>query len=393
MGQKNNVYLNDVGVLCAIASDKAALTEALINEHGHNMVWTDAYGTEAIPVGKCQQPLPEIPLKNASWQSRNNQIALAVYQQIQSQVEAAINEFGADRVGVIIGTSTSGIGDAEPAMKAYVESGSLPDGYHYNVQEMANTAEFIATVAGISGPVYGISTACSSGAKALASAKRLITAGICDVVIAGGVDSLCKLTLQGFSALEAVSNEACLPFSKNRRGINIGEAGALFIVSKKPIGVSLLGVGESSDAHHISAPHPEGNGAEQSMRLAIADAGLSELDIDYVNLHGTATELNDQMESMAIDRVFPNGVFCSSTKSITGHTLGAAGALEAVICWISVTEPNLMPKHIWDEVADPDLPVLKFVKSSKAESSVNYALSNSFAFGGNNMSLILARLT
>ena len=179
-------------------------------------------------------------------------ILVVVYVKLAKREEAqAIAEFGADRVGIVIGTSTSGISDAEPAIKTSVESGNLPESYHYSIQEMGNAAQFIAELSGAKGPIYAISTACSSGAKALASGKRLITAGICDVVIAGGVDTLCRLTVQGFSALEAVSPEVCNPFSKNRNGINIGEAAALFVLSRQQQGVILRGIGESSDAHHI----------------------------------------------------------------------------------------------------------------------------------------------
>lgn len=391
MTDKKNVYLNQVGVVCAAGHNILELKCGLEAEPNDLMTLSGAYGTEPVPVAMCQQVLPDIPMEEACWQSRNNQLALAVYHQIQKRVDEAIKNYGAERVGVVIGTSTSGISDAENAIQSYVEGNGLPENYHYRIQEMANTAEFIATLSGALGPVYAVSTACSSGAKALASAKRLITAGLCDVVIAGGVDTLCKLTLQGFSALEAVSKSICNPFSQNRNGINIGEAGALFIVSANPEGVKLSGVGESSDAHHISAPEPEGTGAERAMRMALADAGLKADDIDYVNLHGTATPLNDQMESRAVSRVFPASVLCSSTKPMTGHTLGAAGAVEAAICWLTLMDNAVLPVHHWDGNADPELPELNFVTRQHTSTPVRRVLSNSFAFGGNNVALVMER--
>lgn len=392
MSPQADVFLNSVGVVCATGNGLQQIKGHLLKPQPDVMTWTDEFGTAALPVGKCPDALPMIPLDGKQWQSRNNQIAVAVFEQIREQVEQAVTDYGPARVGVVIGTSTSGIGDAETAIKQYVENGTLPDSYDYSVQEMANTAEFVAELAGVKGPVYAISTACSSGAKALASAKQLITSGLCDVVIAGGVDSLCKLTLQGFSALEAVSEQVCLPFSVNRNGINIGEGGALFVISKQRQGVRLAGIGESSDAHHISAPEPEGRGAEQSMKKALDDANLVASDIDYINLHGTATPLNDQMESLAVSRVFPATVLCSSTKPFTGHTLGAAGAIEAAICWLALTEPAFAPPHLWDGQADPLLPPLNFVSAEAIGTVIDRAISNSFAFGGNNIALVMERV-
>lgn len=393
MTNKTDVYLNHVGVVCALGYGLDELKKNLTLDGADTlMTWTDEYGTASVPVGKYTGPLPEIPFVDTRWHSRNNQLALAAYEQIQEQVNQALEQYGAGRVGVVIGTSTSGIGDAEEAIRHYVEHDMLPDNYHYAVQEMGNTAHFIAKMANVAGPVYAISTACSSGAKALASARRLITAGICDVVIAGGVDSLCKLTLQGFTALEAVSDEVCQPFSVNRNGINVGEAGALFVLSRHKHGVCLSGIGESSDAYHLSAPEPAGKGAETCMELALQDAGLGADDIDYINLHGTATLLNDKMESLAVSRLFPKSVLCSSTKALTGHTLGAAGALEAAICWLALTQKKLAPNHVWDEQADPELPRLNFVGRDTQMTTLNTVLTNSFAFGGNNIALVMGRV-
>ena len=238
------------------------------------------------------------------------------------------------------------------------------------------------------GPAYGISTACSSGAKALASAARLIQAGLCDVAVAGGIDALCPLTLNGFAALESLSEKVCNPFSVNRRGINLGEGGALFVLSSKPSPIRLAGWGESADAHHISAPDPEGKGAEAAMRQALMRAACEAGDIGYVNLHGTATKLNDLMEARAISRVFGSEVPCSSTKPMTGHMLGAAGACEAAFTLMAL-EAGRLPAHVWDGEWDQELPPIRLVARSGEASDVRRAMSCSYAFGGNNIALVL----
>jgi 3-oxoacyl-[acyl-carrier-protein] synthase-1 len=296
---------------------------------------------------------------------------------------------------VIIGSSTSGIAESESAIQQWIRNGEVPDDYDYGLQEMGATAQFIATILDIKGPAYGVSTACSSGAKAIAVARRLIRAGICDAVIAGGVDTLCHLTVRGFSSLEAVSDSQCIPFSKNRKGINIGEGAALFLVTSEARGIEISGVGEGSDAYHISAPEPSGAGAIRCMTKALNDAGIVAADVDYVNLHGTATILNDQMESLAIEEVFGLNILCSSTKQFTGHTLGASGAVEAGICWLTLEagDGDSLPVHIWDGVRDPELPSINLVSAgSRLEKPLQYVLSNTFAFGGNNISLLLGRI-
>jgi 3-oxoacyl-[acyl-carrier-protein] synthase-1 len=223
------------------------------------------------------------------------------------------------------------------------------------------------------------------------SARNLLTVGLCDAVIVGGVDSLCRLTLNGFTALESTSADLCLPLSLNRKGINIGEAAAVFLMTREAAAIEFLGAGESSDAHHISAPHPDGLGAEAAMRAALKDAGLGSTDIDYLNLHATATQKNDEMESRAVARVFPAGVPVSGTKPMTGHTLGAAGATELAFCWLALQHSTL-PPHVWDNVLDPALPALTTVQVGQrfARTSNRACMSNSFAFGGSNASLIIA---
>lgn len=397
----SSCYLNALGILCSAGDSRQSVKENLTQQHSGPLDFstflttTDTFGTgKALPLGLYQGELPEIPLPENRWQSRNNQFALAALQQIQTEVTQAIAQYGANRVGVVIGTSTSGIAESEPAIQQWANTATTPANYDYGLQEMGAPAQFISTVLGLRGPAYSISTACSSGAKALASARRLIRAGICDAVIAGGVDTLCKLTVHGFSSLEAVSETRCNPFSQNRNGINIGEGAALFLVSANATGVMLCGVGEGSDAHHISAPDPTGAGAIRCMQAALQDAGIPASDVGYVNLHGTATPLNDQMESIAMHQVFGATTPCSSTKPFTGHTLGAAGAVEAAICWLLLEESSTtrLPQHIWDGITDTRLPRLNLVNNNENQTLIQYALSNSFAFGGNNISLLLGRI-
>ncbi len=226
---------------------------------------------------------------------------------------------------MIVGTTTSGISDGEQALTTRKETGSYPNGYHYHQQEPINSGQFIADYYQLTGPCYTLSTACSSSGRVFLSAKRMLKAGLVDAVIVGGADSLCRLTLNGFHGLDSLSSSLCNPFSDNRNGINIGEGAAFMLLARTPDEsqstphIALLGIGDSSDAHHISAPHPEGTGAEVAMRKALADANLTPNDIGYINAHGTATPLNDAMEAKALARVFGNHVPVSSTKPLTGH--------------------------------------------------------------------------
>jgi 3-oxoacyl-[acyl-carrier-protein] synthase-1 len=335
--------------------------------------------------------VPALLESHGDFRSRNNGLITLALAQIRPAVDAAIARFGPARVGIVLGTSTSGIGETELAIKAMVETGTLSKSYHYPLQELGSPARYLASELGIRGPTNVISTACSSSAKALASAARWLEAGLVDAVIAGGSDSLCRFTIAGFSALESVSAERCNPLSRNRNGINIGEAAALFLITKEGGPVRLAGWGETSDAHHLSAPEPGGKGAAEAMRLALRRAQLTPKDIGYLNLHGTATPQNDAMESRAVDAVLGLEVPSSSTKPLTGHTLGAAGALEAALCWLTLTdEAGRLPPHWFDGERDPELPALALVTPGQ-RGSPRAALSNSFAFGGSNASLALVR--
>jgi len=391
-------YLNALGVICALGRDKTEVARNLFAGDCSGMRSEAGWVPErSLSVAAVRGELAPIPAELAQQASRNNQLLLEAALQIREDIDRAIQTYGRDRIGVVLGTSTSGIHEASRGLAHYIREHHFPADYDYQQQELGAPANFLADWLQLSGPAYVISTACTSSARALMSAQRLLDLGVCDAVLCGGVDSLCKLTLNGFSALEAVSEQRCNPFSVNRNGINIGEAAALFLMSKsaddgQPI--ALLGSGASSDAHHISAPEPTGRGALQAMRKALSRANLQPAQIGYLNLHGTATQHNDAMESLAVATLFPQGVPCSSTKPMTGHTLGAAGALEAAFCWLSLSTNNpeqALAPHVWDGQPDPELPALNWVTPTDRMTSIapRYLMSNSFAFGGNNVSLII----
>lgn len=315
-------------------------------------------------------------------------------------VAAARARYGATRVGVFVGTSTSGILETEQAYRQRdAQSGALPEHFHYaQTHNCYALAAFVRAYCALQGPAVSISSACSSGAKVFGSARRMIEAGLIDAAIVGGVDSLCLTTLYGFNSLELLSREPCRPFDVERRGISIGEAAAFALLERpQPTSgarpdahgdaIMLLGIGESNDAHHMSSPHPEGLGARLAIEGALAGAGLLASDIDYINLHGTATPGNDAAESLAVNALF-DGTPCNSTKGATGHTLGAAGALEAVICALALRH-QFMPAGIGTQMPDPALN-LRYVLESR-DAPLRSVLSNSFGFGGTNCSLVLGR--
>lgn len=385
--------LSALGLCCALGSSKSEVWRNTVAASRAGMQpRTDLLAAEQpVIVGEVTATLPDYGTWPEQYRSRNNQLAALAFSQIAADVAALRSQYGAERIAVIVGSSTSGIAEGERALAEYLQRQEFAPDYRYQMQEMAAPAEFISWLAGVSGPSYVISTACSSSARALLSAHSLLQAGLADAVIVGGVDSLCQLTLRGFSALEAVASDLCQPFSANRDGINIGEGAALFVMQRGDSGIALLGGGASSDAHHMSAPHPGGAGAVAAINQACLRAGITPQQLDYVNLHGTATVLNDSMESAAMTALGLQQVAASSSKGMTGHTLGAAGAIEAALCWLMLSDYNpqhyLIP-HCWDGVPDPQLPVLNLVKTGQQQQS-RYCLSSSFAFGGNNVAVIL----
>lgn len=385
-------FIAAVGLANALGEGRDAVRAGLLAGDTSGMVLEDGWmpGGPAR-VGRVSAELPTLAPGNERFDSRNNRLMLLALEQIGDAVGRALDRVGPERVGIVLGTSTSGIYEGEAAIAAWQRTGVMPAGFDYRQQEIGAPAPFLARHLKSTGPAYTVSTACTSSAKAIAAAARLLRAGLCDAVIAGGVDTLCKLTINGFAALESTTREICNPLSRNRKGINLGEGAALMLISREPAAVELLGYGESSDAYHISAPDPSGRGAETAMRAALAQAALEAKDVDYLNLHATATPKNDEMEAHAVSRVFPHGVPCSGTKPMTGHTLGAAGATEAAFCLLALQGDGRLPPHVWDGEADPALPQLLQVRAGErfARSSKRVCMSNSFAFGGSNACLLL----
>ncbi|MGF6757227.1 beta-ketoacyl-[acyl-carrier-protein] synthase family protein [Paraburkholderia sp. GAS42] len=389
------VYLHALGMINALGDDLDAIVPALAASNAPGMGVAHMGIGDAF-VGRVTGSLDIAPPASlARYDCRNNRLLLAALKQIEPAVEAARARYGAGRIGVVLGTSTSGIDAAETAFVHQAQAGELPANFNYRQMEIGTVAPFAAAALGIRGPAFTISTACTSSAKAFVSARRLLQLQLCDAVIVGGVDSLCELTVQGFASLESTSNARTNPMSRNRNGINVGEGAAVFLMSRDEGPVRLAGAGESSDAHHISAPDPKGVGGEMALREALADAGLEPSAIGYVNLHATATRKNDEMEARLMSRVFADGVATSGTKPLTGHQLGAAGATELGFAWLTLARDDVaMPKHVWDGEADAELPALDLVDSERflpGASGPQHVMSNSFAFGGSNVSLILGR--
>ncbi|MGB9430282.1 MAG: beta-ketoacyl-[acyl-carrier-protein] synthase family protein [Gammaproteobacteria bacterium] len=387
-------YLHALGIINALGRDAASVRTGLYAGSTAGMqTRADLIPNRSVRVGAVAAELPPIEPELPAYASRNNQLLRAAVQQIRPPLDAAIEKFGAARVGIVLGTSTAGIAEGERGMAEYLKTGAFPAAYDYRQQEISSPSEYLRQSLRVRGPAWTVSTACTSSAKAFSSARRLLNSGLCDAVVVGGVDSLCRLTLNGFAALESVAQDLCNPFSRHRDGINIGEGATVFLMSREPGPVCVLGIGESSDAYHISGPDPEGRGAELALRQALAEAGVSAAAVDYLNLHGTATPQNDLMESHVVQRVLGAGVACSSTKPLVGHTLGAAGATEIAFCWMLLTEsaPAPLPPHVWDGAADLALAQLHLTAPGDAPCVCHVAVSNSFAFGGNNACTLLGR--
>jgi len=335
----------------------------------------------------------ELPASLMPWDSRNNRLAwLALAQDgLREAIEDAIARHGAQRVAVIVGTSTSSIGSTETAYAA-LENGEFPDEFaRPHVHTPHSLGEFVQQATGLSGPCITVATACSSSAKVFAQAARLIDAGLADAALVGGVDTLCGSVLFGFNSLQLVASEPCRPFDAARNGLSLGEAGGFALLERAgegDTGLQLRGYGESSDAHHMSSPHPEGLGARLAMRDALARAGIDADEVGYLNLHGTATPANDSIEAAAVASLFPEALHASSTKGWTGHTLGAAGIVESTIALIAL-ERGELPGTLGSSTPDPACgPQIRFAPQ---RADIRYAMNNSFGFGGNNCSLVFGR--
>lgn len=338
----------------------------------------------------------QLPAALAEYDCRNNRLVQRGLETdgFGDRVRDAIARYGRDRVGVFLGTSTAGILQTELAYRRRdPATGALPADFIYGTTHNSfSLAAFTRDYFGLEGVALAISTACSSSAKVFAAAARQIELGLVDAAIVGGVDTLCLTTLYGFASLQLTSKRPCRPYDAARDGISIGEGAGFALLERAdhaaPGAVLLLGAGESSDAYHMSSPHPEGLGARLAMEAALASAGLAADDIDYINLHGTSTPANDAAEGRAIAALFGDRVPCSSTKGATGHTLGAAGAVEAAICAIALSE-GLLPGSPGTDALDPAIPV-QYLRDAR-RGDLRYVLSNSFGFGGSNCSLIFGR--
>lgn len=386
------LYLNDVGVLCASGNNKNEILNRLLKGDYSGLIQNNRFGKNCY-FGEVNGELPEIPKNYTRYDCRNNRLLLAALNQIEPTVQRMIKKFGSNKVGVVLGTSTSGIHNTELALTYLNKNSELPKNFNYKQQQMGAGADFVADVLGINGSAYTISTACSSSGKAFSSARRLIKLGLCDAVIVGGADSLCGLTVNGFDSLESISTGFCKPFGLHRDGINIGEAVSLFVLSIEPSAIALEGIGATSDAYHFSAPDPEATYVIKAMQNALDDAKKMPDEIDYLNLHGTATVLNDAMESKAVHTLFGSKLAVSSSKGMTGHTLGAAAALELAICWLLLSnndnQGRLIPNINNDVIDDTLLPLNLVKKGDFLGRKIKTCQSNSFAFGGNNLSIIL----
>lgn len=397
---KARAYLGRPGLVSALGSGLAEHLNGLLRPSENSPLtfsseWVKGKNRAFGAVNRPLRPFPDhLP---AEHRSRNNQLLWDALAQIEPQIQAARSRYGAERVAVVIGTSVGGADENIPLFR-HVADGGAWDGLPFGQQQqlLSSSADFVAAAYGLHGLCYGVSTACTSGARALISAARLLRAGLCDAVICGGVDTLSPLTINGFAALEVLSAGIANPFSERRDGINIGEAAAAFVMTREDNGESLplLGYGASSDAHHMSSPRPDGLGAAQAFQAALNHAGLAPQQIGWINLHGTGTKLNDGMESRAVAEVFGCATAATSTKPLTGHTLGAAGALEAAFVWGAVSRADnpagLLPPQLWDGERDAELPPIALaVSGCRWPEGRRIGASSSFAFGGNNSVLII----
>ena len=382
----------------AVGRGRGALLSAL--REGRSGLRRNDFGPDPLDcwIGRVEgiEDAP-LPTQWARWECRNNRLAWLALQQdgILDLVREMISAHGSDRVAVVMGTSTASIGATEEAYTRLVGEGDascFPEDLDRPIVHTPHSlGDFVQQATGLRGPCITVATACSSSAKVFAQAARLIQSGMVDAALVGGVDTLCGSVLFGFNALQLISPDPCRPFDATRVGLSLGEAGG-FAVLERPGesdgDLQLRGYGESSDAHHMSAPHPEGVGARLAMRDALARAGIDASDVGYLNLHGTATPANDSVEAAAVASMFPAALHASSTKGWTGHTLGAAGIVESVIALLALAEGEL-PGTLNSSVPDPACgPQIRFANEIRP---IRYAMNNSFGFGGNNASLVFGR--
>ncbi len=388
------IYVDSYETISAAGLNEG-LREAIFSPTRSGVSFHEGLAEIALPFGKIDErvilsdetihtlypSLKDYPI------SHTDRLICTVLHSLRSPIEELKSKVASNRIGIILGSSVAGMFETE----SYFLDGQQDPTFRDTQLEIYGPVRIAQLATDIKGPAYAISTACSSSAKALASAARLIKAGIIDAAIAGGIDGMSRFTVAGFRALGAVSESITLPFSQNRSGINLGEGGALFLLTKEPREIELAAWSETSDAHHISSPDPQAHEVKRAITEAMAMADLDH--VDYVNAHGTGTQHNDAMESLAIHEILGSNTPVSSTKPITGHTLGGAGALEAAIACMTLNDKaGRLPLHFHDGLFDPTMPSLDWVTTPRNGVRVKSVLSNSFAFGGNNAVLIFKKM-
>jgi len=402
LGVKEKLFLSKPGIACAAGMDAASFWKALTTGSQDGLVKVKTHSGREFYAAKIADGA--LKKTSARYDMRIIQIEDAALEQIAPLVLAAKEKYGAGRVAVCAGCCDNGSEFSVAGHREYFEKGAFPKNYSLEIQSADYPATYIKEKFALAGPAYVFATACSSSGSAIAKGAELIMAGIVDAAIVGGVDVASDTVLLGFDSLEAVSDTKTNPFSKNRSGITLGEGAAFFVLTKESsdVSVELLGFGQSADASHMTAPLADGSGALAAMKEALKNSGLQADQIDYINLHGTGTKLNDSMEAKAVAECF--GSLCaslpaSSTKPMTGHTLGASSAIELAACWLSLVNnygkeagQTTLPLHLYDGEDDPDLERLNFIqKGAKFNRRINVCMSNSFGFGGCNVSLIIGK--
>lgn len=381
-GFRMDFVLSDLGFVCALGTN---IPDIIHNAQTGNQ---DGMQPKDICIGGDIVPFGAANIETHH-KMRFYDLMLAAIEQIKPAVENLKTKYSPARIGIVLGASNTAVHEAQKYISEKLSTGTMPNNFSVSLLELGTPAELLREIVGTTGPAFTISTACSSSIKAIDTARDLIKNDICDAVICGGVDARCDFALNGFNALEALSHKITNPMSKNRDGINLGECAALFIMESGHDGVRVMGCGETSDAYHPTAPDPSGSGAIESMRNAMTDANITAPQVDYINMHGTGTIANDAMESLAIHNLFGDKILCASTKALTGHCLGAAGACSVALSWLMLNHNFIIP-HIYDgQFASDCAPIRLATKNDKQE--IRTILCNAFAFGGSNSTIIIGK--
>lgn len=378
--------LSDLSMICTLGSNPEEITSNALSSSTHNMVPMNILNHETV-FGIVSCSLPKHDMRCFSLLDKAAE---------QIDISKLKSKYASNRIGIVLGGCNAGTHEAQQCISQFIyEDYSGPD-FKLEQIKQGILSGFLKDRLQIDGPSFIVSTACSSSAKAFQSARNLLLADVCDCVIVGGIDSISSFTCAGFASLEVLSSSQTLPMSENRKGLNLGEGAALFVMEKAEDNINsdaiiLKGIGESSDAYHLVSPDPSGSGAISSMTQALKDAKLDPSDIDYINLHGTGTKYNDSMEALAVYQVFGNKPLCASTKSMTGHTLGACGAIELGLSYLMI-QNNVVFPHVYDGKFDKELKPINLATQPLQNIEIKNILSNAFAFGGSNVSLIIGKL-